>query len=42
MAIEFFEVNFAGPIDAGQFVYAPGSLEVSDQTETYLRSLVAK
>ncbi|MGA2619253.1 MAG: hypothetical protein ABSF26_16720 [Thermoguttaceae bacterium] len=39
--LEFFEVNLNAPVDAGQFVYAPGALPVCDETEQYLQSLAA-
>ena len=39
MTVEFFEVNFNVPIDPGQFIYSPGTVELSDQTEAFLQSL---
>jgi hypothetical protein len=39
MGLEFFELNFNGPIDSGQFLFTPGSLEIIDRTEEFVRSL---
>ncbi len=37
--LEFFEVNLNAPVDAGQFLFAPGNLPVCDETEQYLQAL---
>jgi hypothetical protein len=39
LGLEFFELNFTGPIDSGQFLFTPGNLEISDRTEEFVRSL---
>jgi hypothetical protein len=39
MGVEFFELNFNGPIDSGQFLFTPGNLRVNDQTEEFVRTL---
>ncbi len=39
VGLEFFELNFNGPIDSGQFLFTPGSLEIIDRTEEFVRSL---
>jgi hypothetical protein len=39
VGLEFFELNFNGPIDAGQFLFTPGSQEIVDHTEEFVRSL---
>jgi hypothetical protein len=39
MGLEFFELNFNGPIDSGQFLFTPGSLEIIDRTEEFVRSI---
>ena len=39
MGLEFFELNFNGPIDSGQFLFTPGNLEIIDRTEEFVRSL---
>ena len=40
MGLEFFELNFDGPIDSGQFLFTPGgNLEPLDRTEEFVRSL---
>ena len=39
MGLEFFELNFNGPIDSSQFLFTPGSLEIIDRTEEFVRSL---
>ena len=39
MSLEFFELNFNGPIDSGQFLFTPGNLEIIDRTEEFVRSL---
>ena len=41
MGLEFFELNFNGPIDSGQFLFTPGTLEIMDRTEEFVRSLDA-
>jgi hypothetical protein len=39
MELEFFELNFNGPIDSGQFIFPPGNLPIADRTEEFIRSL---
>ena len=40
LGLEFFELNFNGPIDSGQFLFAPGSnLQIIDRTEEFVHSL---
>jgi hypothetical protein len=39
MGLEFFELNFNGPIDSGQFLFTPGSQEISDRTDEFIRRL---
>ena len=39
MSLEFFELNFNGPIDSSQFLFTPGNLEIIDRTEEFVRSL---
>ena len=39
MGLEFFELNFNGPIDSGLFLFTPGNLEPTDRTDEFIRSL---
>jgi len=39
MGLEFFELNFNGPIDASQFIFAPTNLEVKDRTDEFIRGI---
>ncbi len=39
MGLEFFELNFNGPIDASQFLFTPCNLDIIDCTEEFVRSL---
>ncbi len=39
MELEFFELNFNGPIDSGEFIFSPGNLPISDRTDEFVRSL---
>jgi hypothetical protein len=40
IGLEFFNLNFNGPIDAGQFLYTPaGNLEIIDHTDEFVHSL---
>jgi len=39
MGLEFFELNFNGPIDSGQFFIPPTNLEVKDRTGDFIRGL---
>jgi hypothetical protein len=39
LSIKFGELNFTAPIDSGQFLFTPGSLEYSDRTDDFVRSL---
>ena len=39
MGLEFFELNFNGPIDAGEFLFTPGNLDINDRTEEFVRSV---
>lgn len=40
LGLEFFELNFNGPIDSGQFLFAPGSnLQIIDRTEEFVHSV---
>ena len=39
LSLKFSDVNFSGPIDSSQFLFMPGSLEYSDRTDEFLRSL---
>ena len=39
MGLEFFELNFDGPIDSGEFLFTPGNLNIIDRTEEFVRSL---
>ncbi len=39
MGLEFFELNFDGPIDSGQFLFTPGNLQTIDRTEEFVRAL---
>ena len=39
IGLEFFELNFSGPIDSGQFLFTPGNLPIIDRTEEFVRSL---
>jgi hypothetical protein len=40
VGLEFFELSFNGPIDAGQFLnFAPGSQAITDRTEEFVRTL---
>ena len=39
MELEFFELNFTGPIDSGEFIFPPGNLPISDRTGEFVRSL---
>ena len=41
MGLEFFELNFNGPIDSGQFLFTPSNLEIIDRTEEFVRSFGA-
>jgi hypothetical protein len=36
MGLEFWDLNFNGPIDPGQFLYAPSSLEIYDRTDEFI------
>ena len=42
VAVEIFDVAANIPIPATQFLYNPGNMEFTDQTETYLQSLRGK
>ena len=39
IGLEFFELNFSGPIDSGQFIFTPSNLDIIDRTEEFIRSL---
>jgi hypothetical protein len=39
LSLKFSEVSFRGPIDAGQFLFTPGSLEFNDRTDDFVRAL---
>ena len=39
MSLEFFELNFNGPIDSGQFIFTPGNLPIIDRTDEFVRSV---
>jgi hypothetical protein len=40
IGLEFFELNFSGPIDSSQFLsLTPGNLQIIDRTEEFVRSL---
>jgi hypothetical protein len=39
VTMQLFDVYFNVPIEAQQFVYKPGSVQASDQTEAFLQSL---
>ena len=39
--LEFSELNFNGPIDSGQFLFAPGKPEPVDRTDEFVNSLGA-
>ena len=39
IGLEFFELNFNGPIDSGQFLFTPSNLDVIDRTDEFIRSL---
>jgi hypothetical protein len=39
LSLKFSDVSFRGPIDSSKFIFMPGSLEYSDRTDEFLRSL---
>ena len=39
IGLEFFELNFNGPIDSGQFIFTPSNLEIIDRTKEFVDSL---
>jgi hypothetical protein len=39
LGVEFFDLNFNGPIDSGQFLFTPGSQEISDRTDEFIRRI---
>jgi hypothetical protein len=41
LSLKFTDVNFRGPIDSGQFLFSPGSLEFNDRTDDFIKALNA-
>jgi hypothetical protein len=39
LSLKFTDVSFRGPIDSGQFLFTPGSLEFNDKTDDFIRAL---
>jgi hypothetical protein len=39
LSLKFKDVSFNGPIESSQFLFTPGSLEYSDRTDEFVRSL---
>jgi hypothetical protein len=39
VSLKFSDVNFRGPIDSGQFIFMPGSLDYTDRTDDFVRLL---
>jgi hypothetical protein len=39
LSLRFSDVSFRGPIDSGQFLFTPGSLEFNDRTDDFVRAL---
>jgi hypothetical protein len=39
LSLKFTDVSFRGPIDSGQFLFTPGSLEFNDRTDDFVRAL---
>ena len=39
LSVRFTDVSFRGPIDSGQFIFTPPSLEYTDRTAAFVRSV---
>jgi hypothetical protein len=39
MGLEFFNLNFNGPIDSSQFLFTPGNVNITDRTDEFVHSL---
>ncbi len=39
LSLRFTDVSFRGPIDASEFLFTPGSLEYTDRTDDFVRTL---
>ena len=39
LSVKFTDVSFRGPIDSSQFIFSPPSLEYTDQTDKFVRSV---
>ncbi len=39
LGLEFYDLNFNGPIDSGLFLFSPANLDINDRTEEFVRSL---
>ncbi len=39
LSVKFTDVSFRGPIDSGQFIFTPPSLEYTDRTDEFVRSV---
>ena len=39
MGLEFFNLNFNGPIDSSQFLFTPGNVNITDRTDDFVHSL---
>ena len=42
LSLRFSDVSFRGPIDSGEFLFTPGSLEFNDRTDDFVRAGRAK
>jgi hypothetical protein len=42
VTVELYEVHMNIPLDPGQFIYSPGSVEFSDQTDAFLQAVGGK